>query len=138
MASIRHSGTLSKLIDRLRLHFGRLAITLEELESRNQRSAPLKTMFLAFCAAGTKDWRSLLTVAFDHSGAQHRLQFHHIFPNAVLKTSFTACELDDIANLAFICGKTNRTISDKVPAVYLPLLVDQLSEPAFAAQCIPV
>lgn len=95
-------------------------------------------MFLAFCAAGTKDWRSLLTVAFDHFGAQHRLHFHHIFPNAVLKTSFTACEADDIANMAFIGGKTNRAISDKAPAVYLPLLVDQLSEPAFAAQCILV
>lgn len=79
-----------------------------------------------------------LTIALDHSGAQHRLQFHHIFPKAVLKTSFTAREADDIANLAFIGGKTNRAISDKAPAVYLPPLVDQLGEPAFAAQCIPV
>ena len=70
--------------------------------------------------------------------SQHRLQFHHIFPKAVLKTSFTAREADDIANLAFIGGKTNRAISDKAPAVYLPPLVDQLGEPAFSAQCIPV
>ncbi|GAB1846479.1 MULTISPECIES: DUF262 domain-containing protein [Pseudomonadota] len=138
LANIRQGGAVSELIDRLRLQFGRLDITAEELEGRNQRSALFKTMFLAFRAAGAKDWRSHLTIALDHSGAQHRLQFHHIFPKAVLKTSFTAREADDIANLAFIGGKTNRAISDKVPAVYLPPLVDQLGEPAFAAQCIPV
>lgn len=138
LANIRQGGAVSELIDRLRLQFGRLDITAEELEGRNQRSALFKTMFLAFRAAGAKDWCSHLAIALDHSGAQHRLQFHHIFPKAVLKTSFTAREADDIANLAFIGGKTNRAISDKVPAVYLPPLVDQLGEPAFAAQCIPV
>ena len=138
LASIRQGGAVSELIDRLRLQFGRLDTTAEELEGRNQRSALFKTMFLAFRAAGAKDWRSHLAIALDHSGVQHRLQFHHIFPKAVLKTSFTAREADDIANLAFIGGKTNRSISDKAPAVYLPPLVDQLGEPAFAAQCIPV
>ncbi|HEL7629345.1 TPA: DUF262 domain-containing protein [Stenotrophomonas maltophilia] len=138
LANIRQGGAVSELVDRLRLQFGRLDITAEELEGRNQRSALFKTMFLAFRAAGAKDWRSHLTIALDHSGAQHRLQFHHIFPKAVLKTSFTAREADDIANLAFIGGKTNRAISDKAPAVYLPPLLDQLGEPALAAQCIPV
>ncbi|TRM52082.1 DUF262 domain-containing protein [Achromobacter sp. LC458] len=138
LANIRQGGAVSELIDRLRLQFGRLDITAEELEGRNQRSALFKTMFLAFRAAGAKDWRIHLTIALDHSGAQHRLQFHHIFPKAVLKTCFTAREADDIANLAFIGGKTNRAISDKAPAVYPPPLVDQLGEPAFAAQCIPV
>ncbi|KOF53392.1 hypothetical protein AD428_13790 [Achromobacter sp. DMS1] len=138
LASIRQGGAVSELIDRLRLQFGRLDITAEELEGRNQRSALFKTMFLAFRAAGAKDWRSHLAIALDHSGVQHRLQFHHIFPKAVLKTSFSAREADDIANLAFIGGKTNLAISDKAPAVYLPPLVDQLGEPAFAAQCIPV
>lgn len=138
LANIRQGGAVSELIDRLRLQFGRLDITAEELEGRNQRSALFKTMFLAFRAAGAKDWRSHLAIALDHSGVQHRLQFHHIFPKAVLKTSFTAREADDIANLAFIGGKTNRAISDKAPEVYLPPLVDELGEPAFAAQCIPV
>ncbi|HGK7302392.1 TPA: DUF262 domain-containing protein [Stenotrophomonas maltophilia] len=138
LANIRQGGAVSELIDRLRLQFGRLGITAEELEGRNQRSALFKTMFLAFRAAGAKDWCSQLTIALDHSGVQHRLQFHHIFPKAVLKSSFTAREADDIANLAFIGGKTNRAISDKAPMVYLPPLVDQLGELAFAAQCIPV
>jgi hypothetical protein len=138
LATIRQGGAVSELIDRLRLQFGRLDITADELEGRNQRSALFKTMFLAFRAAGAMDWRSQLAIALDHSGAQHRLQFHHIFPKAVLKTSYTSREADDIANLTFIGGKTNRAISDKAPGVYLPPLLAQLGEATFAAQSIPV
>lgn len=138
LATIRNGGGVNELIDRLRLQFGHLEITPEELEGRNQRSALFKTMFLAFRAAGAKDWRSHLAIALDHSGSQHRLQFHHIFPKALLRGSYTSREADDIANLAFIGGKTNRAISDKAPVTYLLPLVAQHGETPFAAQCIPV
>ena len=94
-------------------------------------------MFIAFRASGAKDWRSNLTIALDHSGTQHRLQFHHIFPKAVLKSTHTAREVNDIANLAFIGGKTNRAISDKPPSAYLPLLIEKAGKGPFQAQCIP-
>lgn len=138
LATIRNGGDINELIDRLRLQFGHLEITPEELEGRNQRSALFKTMFLAFRAAGAKDWRSHLAIALDHSGSQHRLQFHHIFPKALLRGSYTPREADDIANLAFIGGKTNRAISDKAPVTYLLPLVAQHGAAPFAAQCIPV
>lgn len=138
LATIRNGGGVNELIDRLRLQFGRLDITPEELEGRNQRSALFKTMFLAFRAAGAKDWRSYLAIALDHSGSQHRLQFHHIFPKALLRGSYAPREADDIANLAFIGGKTNRAISDKAPVTYLLPLVAQHGAALFAAQCIPV
>jgi hypothetical protein len=138
LATLRNNGSVQELIDRLQLQVGRLDITPGELEGRNQRSALFKTMFLAFHEAGAKDWRSNLTIALDHSGAQHRLQFHHIFPKGVLKnTAVTAREADDIANLSFISGKTNRAISDKAPDVYLPPLIAKRGTEPFAAQCIP-
>jgi hypothetical protein len=115
---------------------GLLEITPDELEGRNQRSALFKTMFLAFRAAGAKDWHSDLGIALDHSGSQHRLQFHHIFPKAVLKDAYTSREADDISNLSFIGGKTNRRILSKEPAKYLPPLIAE-RESAFEAQCIP-
>jgi hypothetical protein len=95
-------------------------------------------MFLAFRAAGAKDWHSNLGIAHDHSGAQHKLQFHHIFPKAVLKASYGSREADDIANLAFIGGKTNRHISDKPPATYFPGLLEKAGAAAFDSQCIPL
>ena len=39
-----------------------------------------------------------------------------IFPKAQLRKHYTTRDADDIANLAFIGGKTNRAISDKPPA----------------------
>jgi hypothetical protein len=138
LATIKQDGGAQELIERLRSQVGRLDVAPEELEGRNQRSALFKTMFLAFRAAGAKDWRSQLSIALDHSGVQHRLQFHHIFPKAVLKVGYTSREADDIANLAFIGGKTNRAISDKPPAEYLPALLQKTGEDSFASQCIPL
>ena len=137
LATLRQGGAV-ELIDRLRLQMGRLDIAPDELEGRNQRSALFKTMFLAFRDSGAKDWRSNLAIALDHSGAQHRLQFHHIFPKAVLtKNSYSSREADDIANLSFIGGKTNRAISDKPPSDYLPPLIAKTGQETFEAQCIP-
>lgn len=138
IATLRDGGTVDDLIERLRLQFGRLDIQAEELEGRNRRSALFKTMFLAFRCKGAKDWHSDLAIAIDHKGAEHRLQFHHIFPKAQLKAIHTAREIDDIANLAFISGKTNRVITDKPPAKYLPPYVEQRGRQTFEAQAIPL
>lgn len=139
LATIRDGGLADALVDRLRPQVGRLDVRPEELVGRNQRSALFKTMFLAFRHEGAKDWHSNLAIALDHSGAQHRLQFHHIFPKAVLtKLGRTAREADDIANLAFIGGKTNQQISDTPPNEYVKKLRDTIGEATFLVQCIPV
>jgi hypothetical protein len=137
LAIIRDGGGVSDLLDRLRLQVGRLEIAPEDLEGRNQRSSLFKTMFLAFRASGARDWRSNLAIALDHRGASHKLQFHHIFPKAVLKTHYSSREADDIANLSFISGKLNRQILAKPPKMYLPEYVEKAGVAAFEAQCIP-
>ena len=137
LATVRQGAGAEELIERLRLQVGRLDIAPEELEGRNQRSALFKTMFLAFRAAGARDWNSNLTISLGHSGTQHGLQFHHIFPKGLLKNRYTAREADDIANLAFVGGKTNRQISDKQPMDYFMRLIDRAGPAAWQAQCIP-
>lgn len=137
LATIQDGGGADELLDRLRLQVGRLEIFPEELVGRNQRSALFKTMFLAFKAAGAHDWRSNLVIALGHRGTQHRLQFHHIFPKALLKGKASIQETDDIANLAFIGGKTNRQISNKAPKQYFPDLISKTGHGPFKAQCIP-
>jgi hypothetical protein len=137
LASLRQDGGADELSERLRLQVGRLDIAPEELEGRNQRSALFKTMFLAFRAAGARDWHSNLAIALGHRGTHHRLQLHHIFPKAVLKSRYSAREADDIANLAFVGGKTNRQISDKSSSQYFPSLIEKSGVGAFEAQCIP-
>lgn len=137
LLTLRQNGGAEELIERLRSQVGRLDIAPEELEGRNQRSAVFKTMFLAFRAAGAKDWRSNLAIALDHKGTSHRLQFHHIFPKAILKSSYSPREADDIANMAFIGGKTNQQISTKPPSTYFPTVIAESGLEGFEAQCIP-
>ena len=134
---LRDGGGFQELLDRLRTQVGRLDVIPEELEGRNQRSALFKTMFLAFQAADARDWHSNLVIALSHVGNAHQLQFHHIFPKAVLKSTATTRETDDIANLAFISGKANRKISAKEPALYFPEVQEANSEQPFESQCIP-
>ena len=45
---------------------------------------------------------------------------------------------DDIANLAFIGGKTNRVISDKPPKEYLAFFAAKSGEEGFSVQEIPL
>ena len=135
--AILRKGGAKELIDRLRQQVGRLSIVPGELEGRNQRSALFKTMFLAFKASGAKDWNSQLAIGLKHSGSQHRLQFHHIFPKDYLKGSYTQTEINDIANLSFIGGKTNRKISNKAPKLYFPIIREKAGDDAFSLQCIP-
>ena len=139
LASLRDGGGVSEMIDRLRAQVGRLDITPEELDGRNQRNALFKMMFLAFDAAGATDWRSNLRISLGHVGAQHRLQFHHFFPKALLKAAgHSIREADDIANLTFISGKTNRQISDKAPSDYVGAYIEHSGTDAFDSQCVPV
>lgn len=137
LATLREGGGAQDLLDRLRQQVGRLDVAPDELEGRNQRSALFKTMFLAFRSAGARDWRSQLAIALDHSGVQHRLQFHHVFPKARLKGYVTGREADDIANLSFISGRMNNQIATKLPFEYFPEVVAKSGAVALEAQCIP-
>ncbi|MEZ5941139.1 MAG: DUF262 domain-containing protein [Planctomycetaceae bacterium] len=134
---LRNEKGIEALIETLRLQFGKLEIEPGELEGRNARSAYFKTMFLAFSKDGAKDWVSNLAISLSHKGKQHRLQFHHIFPRAILKGQFRPVVVNDIANLSFIGGKTNRSISSKSPHDYFPQIIDKQGEMPFATQCIP-
>ncbi|VAX11903.1 FIG00459097: hypothetical protein [hydrothermal vent metagenome] len=125
------------LISSLRQQFGRLELETSDLEGRNQRSGIFKTMFLVFREDGAKDWHSNLLISLSHQGRQHRLQFHHTFPKAVLKDRYRPTEINDIANLAFIGGKTNRKISSKRPADYIPDVIKKQGTVPFDKQCIP-
>ena len=137
LSKSRNAQGIEGMIETVKNQFGRLDIQSGELEGRNARSAYFKTMFLAFQQDGAKDWVSNLAISLSHSGKQHKLQFHHVFPRGLLKADHKPREVNDIANLSFIGGKTNRTISNKEPAVYFPDIMEKQGEAAFAAQCIP-
>lgn len=138
LTAIAQGKGIEHLIELLRLQFGRLDVIPEDLEGRNQRSGVFRTMFLAFRDAGAKDWQSNLQISVSHHGKTDKLQFHHVFPKAVLRRAgYGAKEANDISNFAFIGGRTNRTISSKEPLQYFPDLIAKQGVASFSAQVIP-
>jgi hypothetical protein len=69
----------------------------------------------------------------------HFIQWHHIFPKSLLKKSkkYETGEINEIANMAFITGQTNRRISNKEPTAYLPGIIEQQGQDALTSQRVP-
>lgn len=140
LAVIRDGGGPTELLERLRQQVGRLEIEPADFIARNARSGLFKNMFLVFAAQGARDWDSQLPISPNHMGKANRLQFHHIFPRKYLATErpeLRKTEIDDIANLAFIAGSTNQSISAKSPDTYLEEVVRKSGIEALEKQCVP-
>ena len=95
-------------------------------------------MFLAFREDSVTGWHDNLAISLKHFGARHSLQFHHIFPRGVLRGgNLSTAKINDICNLSFVSGTTNRKISDKEPSDYLPDVINKQGEAALVRQSIP-
>lgn len=138
LATIHRKQGIEDLLRTLKTQFGRLDISLGELEKSNTRTPYFKTMFMAFKKNKAKDWQTQHGISLKKSGTSHSLQFHHIFPRSVLrKKGLASKKINDICNLAFISARTNRRISNQEPADYLPQIKDKIGSDGLAKQCIP-
>ena len=62
-----------------------------------------------------------------------------MIPKSLLKAKgYETGEINEIANMAFITGQTNRRISNKEAAGYLADIVSKQGEGALRSQCVPV
>jgi len=139
LAMLYRGHPASALMQPLESQFGRLRIEPSDFIGKGIRSALFSTAYIAIKTAGASDWFTGLGLTLTHTGRQHSIQFHHIFPKAVLqKCSYDKSEINEIANMAFITGKTNRRLSSKAPADYLPGIVSERGEDALRRQLIPM
>jgi hypothetical protein len=94
-------------------------------------------MFMAFSELGAEDWTSSLKIDVTRSAGQHEVEFHHIFPQALVKSRYTKALVNDIANLAFIDGRSNRRLSARPPKEYIAEIVKKRGSEPFDRQLIP-
>ena len=111
-------------------------ISESDIKGKFHGSAYFGLMYLAMHEAGAKDWYQDSIISLGNVGSLLKVQFHHIFPQAQLKAAkvYEKNEINDVGNLAFIGGNTNRRISAEAPEKYLP----QVSEANRLAQCVPL
>jgi hypothetical protein len=140
LLALRSGSGADSLLARLETQLGRLDVTEAEMLGKTVSSGYFKAMFIAFREDGAKDWYSKLEISVKHRGNEDKLQFHHIYPKAFLKQNYPDLrrnQVNDISNLAFIGGRTNREISAKPPAEYLKKIIESKDVELLNLQAIP-
>lgn len=138
LATLHRGGGPQELIDAVKLAFGRLEILPEDLVGKGANSPLFSLAFLALRKRGAQDWHSGLGISLTHQGKLHFIQYHHIFPKALLrKHSVEKSEVNELANMAFISGNTNRRLGMKEPADYFPDIIAKRGPEALTCQAIP-
>lgn len=138
LAVVFKGGEPKDLTQAVLQKFGRLTVEPADFEKRGIRNPLFSTAFLAMKAKGALDWESGLGLSLTHQGRMHYIEHHHIFPRSVLqKAGYDRAEINEIANLAFITGRSNRRISNKRPADYLAQVASNRSWAALEAHCVP-
>lgn len=132
------SGDLSALLEPLKRQFGRLHVEPSDFAKRGVAHPLFSIAYLALKAGGAKDWYSGLGLSLTHQGRLHYIQWHHVIPKSLLKDhDYETGEINEIANMAFITGQTNRRISNKDAKKYLQDVVNQQGSQALESQCVP-
>jgi hypothetical protein len=90
-----------------------------DLEDKGNRSPLFNLLYIAALEAGAKDWWNNLALAGAPVGRGHKIEYHHIFPQAKTRTRYPASLRDSIANLAFLSALGNKKVAAKDPATYL-------------------
>lgn len=135
----KKKGGVPDLIALVERQFGRVKFDDGDLKTKGKRSPLFPMAYLAVRQAGGKDWYSGIALAQNNRGKSHKIEFHHIFPQKLLKEAgYEKAEINEIANMAFIGGRTNRRISAKNPVEYLEAIVKERGEEALKAQFVPL
>lgn len=136
---MKKGGSVSDLIELVERQFGRLQFLDTDLRSKGKRSPLFSMSYLAIKQAGGKDWISGLALSNNNRGKNHKIEFHHVFPQKLLKDAgYEKAEINEIANMAFIGGRTNRRISAKNPSEYLAAVAKDQGDNALKNQFIPM
>ncbi len=136
---IDRGGKAEELLAVLVSQVGRLEVQAADIAGRGQRSSLFSLAFLAMKAQGAKDWHTRLGLSLTHQGRYHFVEHHHIFPKVLLKKAgVQASDINELANMAFITGSTNRNLAAHSPEVYLAKVVQDQGEAALQAHCIPI
>ncbi len=124
----KNDSPWESLIDKIRAQNGRLSLQVEarDIEGAASTSAFFNLFYVMLRQRQAKDWFLGITLGAV-SDSPFTIDKHHIFPKAfLLKNGYSELidqderKINEIANLAFITGTTNKKISDSEPEIYFP------------------
>lgn len=133
-AALSKPDSIQVMIQNIEDKVGRgRVITERELRDQRKNSPFMVLSYVLARYAEAQDWFNGVKL-----GGSQALELHHIFPKAVLSKKYSlrtdSLIIDQVANLAFLSGKSNGTITARQPGEYLP----KIEEARLRAQYVPV
>lgn len=139
LSTLFKTNNIDALIDQLQLHVKKFVVDSEDIANKSRRSPFFSMMYFIAKQNGAKDWWTGLSLSDKHLGKSHSIQHHHIFPKSLLyKDNFDKKQINEISNLAFIGGKTNRSITNKEPKIYFEEIIQKGGQDTLSLQLIPL
>lgn len=139
LSVLNKTGSIDELLTSLKLQIKDFLVTVDDIKWKTRRSPYFSMLFFISKQKKVKDWFNGIAISEKLTGRSHALQFHHIYPKSLLRDlNHDTREINEIANLAFISGKTNRTISNKEPKIYMQEILLKNGTKVFEMQNIPI
>ncbi len=132
-------GSLDSLIKKLFDHVKKFELDSNDLVGKNTISPIFSTLYFVLRKNQIKDWFTGLPISGKHLGRINKIEFHHIFPKSLLsQRGVERSAINEIANLTFIGGKTNRSILNKEPKDYFKnVVIPKNGEESLQSHLIP-
>lgn len=124
---------IRRMIQNIEDKVGQRPVTERELRDQLNNSPYMLMAYVLARQAYAQDWFNGVAI-----GGNQALEYHHIFPKALLKTRYNLRQdsriINQVANLAFLSAQANGRISSQSPDQYLPAI-----EPTrLATQSVPM
>lgn len=134
--SVLEPDGMKGLLTNLQRDVRDLVVDPEELQGSYYASPFLPVLFAIVRRQKAKDWFTGVALSATNVGPEHSLELHHFFPKSVLrKNGFKTKEIDDLANIAFLSKRANRTVLASEPTTYVTKY--KIEESRLEAQLIP-
>ncbi len=138
ISTLLKTQSLDELLSLLKLQVKDFSVSVDEIKGKGRRSPYFSMFFIVSKQKNIKDWSTGVAISEKMVGRAHALQFHHVFPKSLLKAqNVHPKEINEIANLAFIGGRTNRNISNKEPERYLVDVIAQRGQEILNHHLLP-
>jgi len=139
LSTLFKTKKIDELINQLQLHVKKFNVDSEDITNKGIRSPFFSMLYFVLKQNGAKDWWTGISLSDKHIGKSHLLQYHHIFPKSLLrKVPYEKKEINEMSNIAFIGGKTNRSITNKEPKIYFKDIIEKRGEDSLTSQLIPM
>ena len=121
LTALKAPDPVGALLRNLRQSQGDRSVNHENFDLNYTRARFYPLLYIMSRIGDARDWGTGNRLRHHSLGDHTNLEMHHIFPRAHLRRhGISANDTNNLGNIAFQTRETNRTLSDRAPAEYMP------------------